>query len=163
MPSRLRVNDTAYAKRRYDATHARGGADKPVRPHDLPALTPAAIGTVIHVQTEQMYRRREELDRGRGYELRRRQARYVAPHLVRKPVVHPRRQQRRQVERSENSQAVAHSKENIARQRDGSGNSAGRPEEPDKDLVLVDAQSDVCGGRGGELAGARGDGAGGAV
>lgn len=139
MPSRLRVHDAAYAKRRYDATHARGGADEPVRSHDLPTLTPSTVRAVIHVQAEQMYRRREELDRGRGDKLRRRQTRDVAPHLIREPVVHPRRQQRRQIERSKDGQAITHSKKEITRQRDGSGYRAGRPEEAHKDLVLVHA------------------------
>lgn len=107
--------------------------------------------------------RGEELDRGRGEELGCRQARDVAPHRVGEPGVHPRGQETRQVEGGEDGQAVAHGEEEVAGQRDGPGHSAGGPEEADEDLVLVDAQADVCGGRGGELAGAGGDGGGGAV
>lgn len=110
-----------------------------------------------------MYRRRKELDRGRGDKLRSRQARNIASHLVRQTSIHPRRQKRRQIERSENSQAIAHSKKNIARQRNRSRYRTRRPEEFYKDLVLVHAQPDIRGGRGGELAGAGGDGGSGAV
>lgn len=110
-----------------------------------------------------MYRRGEELDRSRGDELRRGQARDMPAQRVGQTGIDPRRQQGREVERGEDGQAVAQREEHVAGQRDGTRHGAGRAKHADKDLVLVDAEPDVCGGRGGEFGGPRGDAGGGPV
>lgn len=110
-----------------------------------------------------MERGGEQLDGGGGHELRGRDAGDVLPELGAEPVVDEGGDEGRDVEGGEDGHAVPDGEEGVAGHGDGGDGLAGRAEELDEDLVLVDAEADVGGARGGELGRARGDGAGGVV
>jgi hypothetical protein len=164
-PPHARVDDAANPERRYDPAHPRKRTDGPIPPHDGPPVRPrdGATAPVVEIQPQQVQRRAQDLDRGRGQELRHRLPAHGPLHLARQLLAQHGAQQGRHVERGEDGQAVARREEGVRRARDGGGRRTARAEEAREALVLVDAQGHVGGTAEGELRGARGHGLGGSV
>ena len=154
----LSVNHAPNTKRRHNPTYPRECALAPVHHHLAdPALRSphARLRPVIQIQTQQMQRRAHELDRRGCHKLRHARAAHVLGHLLAHLLLQLGRKQGRQVERSEDGEAVAYGEKGEGGKRNGAFGPR-RAEELGEFVVFVEAQGEV-GGRGeGEFLGAGG-------
>lgn len=169
-PPDFDIDHPAHAVRGYDPAQARRDADAPVLVHLRPPVRPRGeaaarqAGAIVQVQPEQVDGCGEDLDEGGCGELYERLAADAPARLVRQEVAaHERAQERRDVEAREDGHAVAQGEEGVRGDGDAADGLAHGAEHARVDLVLVDAQADVGGRRGGELGGAGGDEGGGLV
>lgn len=100
-----------------------------------------------------MHRRGNKLHHGRCHELRSVETRHPFFHLLGEALVQIGSQQRRHVERSKDGQAITQRKESVRSHRNSPGHYTRRSKHAHEDLVLVDANTDVCSARGGEFRG----------
>ncbi|ROW05763.1 hypothetical protein VMCG_05306 [Cytospora schulzeri] len=151
-------------RKRTEAQEAQAKIYKALRESDLRPPLPQGRQAggqgpraVVQVQAEQVDGGGGDLHDGRGGELHHGLAADLAPHLVAHHLADARAHDHGQVEAGKDGHAVAQGEEDVARGGHGADGLAHGAEEPRVNLVLVDAQPDVGGGRGGELGGARGD------
>ena len=115
--SAVSVHHTSNTKGRYNPTHAREAAGKPVDSDFGEALRQGCTAVaVVQVEAHEMERRRDELDRSRREELRGRGAGYVALHPFRQRERW--RDHRRQVEGCEYREAVTSGEQGVGDRRD---------------------------------------------
>lgn len=116
--SAVLVHHAANTEGRHDPAHARKAASEPIDLGFRKSLLHRRVSVaVVHVQTQKVERRRDQLNRCWRQELRSRSAGNVALHFCRQGK--RRRDHGRQVERCENREAVARREKRISDRGDG--------------------------------------------
>ena len=161
------INHSTHPKRRHNSAHPSQTAPKPISPHlchPRPPRRAITHGSIIQIQPPQMQRRTEELNAGRRQELR-----HAGPAdgFFQLPGHWQQgRDERREVERRENRQAIPRREERVAglwdRPRHRTGHTA-RAKHARELTVFVQAEGHVDARRGEEFRRPRGDGLGGGV